>query len=158
MLATFFLMLREGLEAALVVGQPPAVYRDDHARPGRLASIGIGIVALVAACGGGTQSPGPVASLAAGTYAVEAKEYSFAPSTIAVPAGEVTFQVKNGGQEEHEFEIFQGESVVDEIEGLAPGLTKNLTVTLAAGDYQFKCLLNGHDQLGMTGTLTVTGS
>jgi uncharacterized cupredoxin-like copper-binding protein len=39
-----------------------------------------------------------------------------------------------------------------------PGLTKDLTVTLAAGEYQFKCLLNGHDQLGMTGTLTVSES
>ena len=68
-----------------------------------------------------------------------------------MPAGEVTFQVKNTGTEEHEFEIFQGETVVDEIEGLVPGLTKDLTVTLAAGDYTFKCLLNGHDALGMTG-------
>jgi iron uptake system component EfeO len=96
--------------------------------------------------------------MAAGTVAVEAKEYSFTPSTISVPAGEVTFQVKNSGTEEHEFEIFQGETVVDEIEGLVPGLTLDLTVPLTAGEYQFKCLLNGHDQLGMTGTLTVTGS
>ena len=134
------------------------------ARPARLATFGLGIAAILAACGGGgasTSGPGasvPAASLPAGTYAVEAKEYSFTPSTISVPAGEVTFQVKNTGIEEHEFEIFQGDTVVDEIEGLVPGLTKDLTVTLAAGDYQFKCLLNGHDALGMTGTLTVTGS
>ena len=38
-----------------------------------------------------------------------------------------------------------------------PGLTKDLTVTLEAGDYTFVCKLNGHDQLGMKGTLTVTG-
>jgi uncharacterized cupredoxin-like copper-binding protein len=47
--------------------------------------------------------------------------------------------------------------VVDEIEGLVPGLAKELTVTLAAGDYTFKCKLSGHDQLGMKGTLTVNG-
>ena len=74
-----------------------------------------------------------------------------------MPAGEVTFRVRNAATEEHEFEIFQGETVVDEIEGLVPGLTKDLTVTLAAGDYTFMCKLNGHDQLGMKGTLTVTG-
>ena len=133
------------------------------ARPARLATVGLGLAALLAACGGGTASSGPggsvpAASLPAGTYAVEAKEYSFTPSTISVPAGEVTFRVKNTGVEEHEFEIFQGETVIDEVEGLVPGLTKDLTVTLAAGDYTFLCKLNGHDQLGMKGTLTVTGS
>lgn len=133
------------------------------ARPARLVSLALGAAALIAACGGttptsGPGATGPAATLPAGTYAVEAKNYSFTPSTISVPAGEVTFQITNAGTEEHEFEIFKGDTVVDEIEGLVPGLTKDLTVTLAAGDYQFKCLLNGHDQLGMTGTLTVTGS
>ena len=129
------------------------------ARPARLATFGLGIAAVLAACGGGgTQSSGPAASLPAGTIAVEATNYAFTPSTISVPAGEVTFRVKNTGTEEHEFEIFLGETVVDEIEGLVPGLTKDLTVPLAAGEYQFKCLLNGHDQLGMTGTLTVIGN
>jgi iron uptake system component EfeO len=128
------------------------------ARPARLATFGLSMAAMLAACGGTTSSSGPAASLPEGTIAVEATNYAFTPSTISVPAGEVTFQVKNAGTEEHEFEIFQGDTVVDEIEGLVPGLTKDLTVTLAAGDYQFKCLLNGHDQLGMIGTLTVTGS
>lgn len=133
------------------------------ARPARLVSLALGAAALIAACGGttptsGPGATGPAATLPAGTYAVEAKNYSFTPSTISVPAGEVTFQITNAGTEEHEFEIFKGDTVVDEVEGLVPGLTKDLTVTLAAGDYQFKCLLNGHDQLGMTGTLTVTGS
>jgi iron uptake system component EfeO len=132
-------------------------------RSARLARISaaVGAVALVAAaCGpaspgaSGGSSAAP-ATGAPGTVAVEAKEYTFTPSTISVPAGAVTFTVKNTGTEEHEFEIFKGEAVVDEIEGLVPGLTKNLTVTLAAGDYAFMCKLNGHDQLGMKGTLTV---
>jgi iron uptake system component EfeO len=121
------------------------------------AVIGAVVVALVAGCGAGDSSgaPSTPAALPSGTVAVEAREYEFTPSTLTVPAGEVTFSVRNAGNEEHEFEIFQGETVVDEIEGLVPGLTKPLTVTLAAGSYTFKCLLNGHDQLGMTGTLTV---
>jgi uncharacterized cupredoxin-like copper-binding protein len=124
-----------------------------------LASLGLAAAAAFAACGGGNpQSSGPAASLQAGTYAVEAKEYAFTPSTLSVPAGEVTFQVHNAGTQEHEFEIFQGDTVKDEVEGLVPGLTKTLTVPLEPGEYTFKCLLNGHDQLGMTGTLTVTGS
>jgi iron uptake system component EfeO len=128
------------------------------ARPARLASFGLGLAALLAACSGTNPSSGPAASLPEGTVAVEATNYAFTPSTISVPAGEVTFRVRNAANEEHEFEIFEGETVVDEVEGLVPGLTKDLTVTLAAGDYTFVCKLNGHDQLGMKGTLTVTGS
>jgi len=135
------------------------------ARHARLASLAVGAAAVLAACGTNPASSGPggsgaAASLAPGTFAVEAKEYQFTPSTLSVPAGEVTFQIHNAGTQEHEFEIFQGDTVVDEIEGILPGQTKELTPTepLAAGEYTFKCLLNGHDALGMTGTLTVTGS
>ena len=141
------------------------------ARPAFVASIGLGAALAIAACGGTTPTsapatsvPGgsqPAGSAAAGVISVEAKEYSFTPSAITVPAGDVTFQVKNAGTEEHEFEIFRGDTVVDEIEGLVPGLTLDLKVPadkLPPGDYTFKCLINGHDQLGMTGTLTVTGS
>jgi iron uptake system component EfeO len=123
--------------------------------PAALATVAL----VLAACGGGSGgSAAPPTALAPGVVAVEAKEYQFRPSTLTVPAGSVTFSVKNAGTEEHEFEIFEGETVVDEIEGLVPGLTKDLTVTLEAGAYTFACKLNGHDQLGMKGTLTVTGS
>ena len=123
-----------------------------------LASLGLATAAVLAACGGGAPpSSGPAASLPEGTYGVEAREYSFTPSAVAVPAGEVTFQVRNAGTQEHEFEILQGETVVGEVEGLVPGLTKTLTLPLEAGTYQYMCKLNGHDQLGMKGTLTVTG-
>jgi plastocyanin len=129
-----------------------------------LASACLGTAAVIAACSGTPASSGPdgsgtAASLPPGTYSVEAKEYAFTPSSLSIPAGDVTFRVHNAGTQEHEFEIFQGETVVDEIEGLVPGLTLELTVPAAdlpPGEYSFKCKLNGHDQLGMHGTLTVT--
>lgn len=122
------------------------------------ATVALASVAFVAAaCGGNTGSAAPVV-VPSGAFSVEAKDYEFSPATLTVPAGAVTFAVRNGGTQEHEFEIFKGETVVDEIEGLVPGLTKTLTVTLAAGEYTYLCKLNGHDQLGMKGTLTVTGS
>jgi iron uptake system component EfeO len=129
------------------------------ARPvGRLGATTLAIAFGLGACGGGTgASVAPATAPPSGTVLVEAKDYAFTPSTITVPAGAVTFSVRNAGNEEHEFEIFKGEAVVDEIEGLVPGLTKNLSVTLEAGEYTFMCVLNGHDQLGMKGTLTVTG-
>jgi len=116
----------------------------------------LGLAAALAACAGTSPSSGPATVLPSGVIAVEAKEYQFTPSAITVPAGSVTFSVRNAGTQEHEFEVFKGDQVVDEVEGIVPGLTKDATVALAAGDYTFMCKLNGHDQLGMKGTLTVT--
>ena len=118
----------------------------------------LALAAAFAACGGGTTpTAGPVTPVPSGVLAVEAKEYAFTPSTITVPAGSVTFSIKNVGTQEHELEILQGDQVVSKVEAIAAGLTKDATVTLAAGEYTFLCKLNGHDQLGMKGTLTVTG-
>jgi iron uptake system component EfeO len=112
------------------------------------------ILVAVAACSGAAgESDAPADGP---TVAVSAIEYDFEPSTITVPAGDVTFEVTNDGSEEHEFEIFEGETVVDEVEGLVPGLSRSLTVALEAGDYTFVCKLADHEEQGMTGTLTVT--
>lgn len=121
------------------------------------AATALALSLALAACQGGAGPSVAPTALPSGVVAVEAEEYAFTPSTLTVPAGEVTFSVKNGGTEEHEFEVFKGETVVDEVEGLVPGLTKPLTVTLEAGEYTYMCKLNGHDILGMKGTITVTG-
>jgi plastocyanin len=120
-----------------------------------LAAVAVSVA--VAGCAGQAASAAPATPVPSGVVVVEAKDFAFTPSTISVPAGAVTFSVKNVGSQEHEFEIFKGETVVNEIEGLVPGLSKNLTLTLETGDYTFLCKLNGHDQLGMKGLLTVTG-
>lgn len=122
-------------------------------RPALLAVIVLG--AGVAGCGGAAPASAPPPP--SGAVVVEAGEYKFTPATLTVGAGQVTFYVRNAGTDEHEFEIFKGDQVIDEIEGLVPGLAKSLTVTLEAGDYTYVCKINGHDQLGMKGTLTVTG-
>jgi iron uptake system component EfeO len=70
----------------------------------------------------------------------------------------VTFKVKNTGVAQHEFEIFQGSQVIDEIEGLVPGLEKELKVDLAPGDYTIVCKLPGHEEAGMKATLTVVAA
>lgn len=114
------------------------------------------LAAIAAACSAGapTGSATPVPS---GVVAVAASEFKFEPATLTVPAGTVTFGIHNKGNIEHEFEIFKGEQVVDEIEGLLPGQTKDLTVTLEPGEYRYVCKLAGHEDSGMHGTLTVTG-
>ncbi len=124
----------------------------------RRAVIRLGVAAAavtaVAACAGST-SPGASSAPSAAVVEVTARDYAFDPSAISVAPGPVTFRVENTGSEEHEFEIFRGDIVVDEIEGLVPGLARDLTVTLAAGEYTFVCKLADHEQRGMQGTLTV---
>jgi iron uptake system component EfeO len=89
------------------------------------------------------------------TVAIDAHEFAFDPSSVVVEAGTVTFAVTNSGTVEHELEILDGERVVDEVEGLVPGLTRDLTVTLAPGRYRYVCRIAGHEAAGMQGTLTV---
>jgi high-affinity iron transporter len=130
--------------------------------PATTAAATLVIALFLAACSGGGAStaaaPGGASAGSGPTVKVGASEYEFDPDTITVAAGQVTFEVTNNGTEEHEFELFKGDIVVDELEGLVPGLTRTLPVTLEAGDYTFACKLAGHDLAGMTGTLTVTGS
>jgi iron uptake system component EfeO len=129
-------------------------------RPARLAIVGFGLLAVLAACGGSgtTPSSGPAASLPAGTLIVEAKEYSFTPPTLSAPTGDVTFSVTNAGNENHEFEVMTGDQSLAKIASFSRGTTQAVTVSLEPGTYTFVCRLNGHDQIGMKGTLTVTGS
>lgn len=118
----------------------------------RLATaIALGV--LTAGC---SMSASPSGLAGSAPVIVRASEYRFDPSAMSVPAGAVTFRVENVGTVEHEFEIFEGEQVVDEIEGLVPGLSRDLTVILEAGDYTYVCKLPGHEEAGMTGHLTVT--
>lgn len=122
-----------------------------------IAAAAVLVVGLIAGCSAAA-SPTPAGSAPAGTILVTTSEYKFAPATLTAPAGSVTFRITNNGAETHEFEIFQGETVVDEVEDIVPGITRDLTLTMAPGAYTFVCVLNGHDALGMKGTLTITGS
>jgi len=119
----------------------------------------LAILALAAAaCGGTSPTRGPATPVPSGVVVIEAKEYNFTPDAVTVSAGTVTFAVSNNGTENHEFEVLAGEQSLGKIGSFAREQTRDLTLTLDAGAYTFTCKLNGHDQLGMKGTLTVTGA
>jgi high-affinity iron transporter len=122
-----------------------------------VAAATVAAIAVVLAAGcAPTAATSPLpASAAPAPIQVTATEYAFTPAALTAKAGTVTFHVTNGGTQTHEFEIFKGETVVDEIEDLVPGLSRDLTVRLDPGEYTFICALDGHDALGMKGTLTV---
>ena len=129
-------------------------------RPMALASLGLAVVLALGGCGGASTTSAPSGAptaLPSGVVALSAREYEFTPGTVTVPAGEVTFDVTNAGTENHEFEVLAGDQSLAKIDAFARGETKQLTVDLPAGTYTFVCRLNGHDVLGMKGTLTVSG-
>jgi uncharacterized cupredoxin-like copper-binding protein len=91
-------------------------------------------------------------------------------------AGSITFTAKNDGTITHELYVFQtdlapdqlpvaegkvqedveGVEFVSEVEDIAPGTSKPMTVDLAVGDYVVLCNIPGHYEAGMRAPFTVT--
>jgi hypothetical protein len=89
--------------------------------------------------------------------AVRLSEWKVELSRGSVPAGPVTFTVTNAGTIPHAFEI-EGRGIEREVEQVAPGGTRTLTLSLRAGSYEVYCPVGGdsHKKLGMVTTLAVT--
>jgi plastocyanin len=99
------------------------------------------------ASGGGTGSAGtPAATVKQGPSG----QYVFSPSKLSVTKGQ-TIDVKDVGTIAHTFTIQgKGIDVVNQA-----GQSQQVKIDLAPGTYTFIC--NFHVNLGMQGTLTVTG-
>jgi uncharacterized cupredoxin-like copper-binding protein len=129
-------------------------------------------------------SSGPTSAAGATTVAVTLQEWSVLPASTSAAAGSVTFQVMNTGpDDEHEFVVLKtdldagalpvdangavtedgaGIVVVNEIEGIPVGETKELSVTLDAGKYVLLCNIydetekEAHYKMGMRIAFDVT--
>jgi uncharacterized cupredoxin-like copper-binding protein len=79
-------------------------------------------------------------------------EFRFKLSKLRVPAGVVTFVVRNTGHLPHDFKIAGKRTKL-----LQPGKSQTLKVTFGKrGAYRFLCTVTGHAAAGMKGTLKVT--
>lgn len=101
----------------------------------------------------------PAASAAGGsgggastTINATEKDFAVALDNSSVPAGSVTFKIKNDGPSPHNISIKELKKTSDNIDG---GKTGQFTVNLPAGTYTVICDIPGHEQLGMKTTLTV---
>jgi len=92
-------------------------------------------------------------------------------SPASVPAGKITFTVKNSGTIKHEMVVLKAtptdltigadgkvseSSSAGEVGEVEVGKTKSGTLDLAAGTYEIVCNIKDHYKLGMHATLTVT--
>ncbi|HYY09077.1 MAG TPA: multicopper oxidase domain-containing protein [Actinomycetota bacterium] len=95
---------------------------------------------------------------AAKTIDVRLSEFVIEPSSLDAEAGRpVRLSISNEGSAPHTFAVVT-EARTFETPTIAPGDTATLDVpALDAGSYEVKCTVPGHDNLGMTATLSVGG-
>ena len=125
----------------------------------------LGVFAGCGAGGGGGQaskassantkgSTGPVVK----TIEVKESEFKLDPAKITLnKPGTYTFKAVNSGSTTHALEI-EGKGVEEETEGIDPGQSAELKVSLKPGKYEIYCPVDGHKEQGMEGTVTVKGS
>lgn len=97
---------------------------------------------------------------------VTLSEYKIVLDTTSIPAGPVTFAIKNTGSLTHAFllepagarnEPFELNGKKSQTGDIAAGETATLEWTIdSAGEYQLTCYTPGHFEQGMTTTFTVT--
>jgi uncharacterized cupredoxin-like copper-binding protein len=86
---------------------------------------------------------------------IDETEYKLDPSDATVKAGSVTFAVTNSGKTTHNLEI-EGNGIEEQgTDDLSPGSSGDLTVDLKPGTYTIYCSIDGHEDLGMKGSVTV---
>ena len=122
--------------------------------------IPIAVLALAGCGGDGDDSGGrtTTSAAAAGTpVTMSLADFALEPKTVQLEAaGTYTFMVTNDGQTTHALEI-EGNGVEEESDTLSPGDSGEVTVELAAGEYELYCPIDGHRANGMEGTLVVAG-
>lgn len=87
----------------------------------------------------GTSTPG--ASADARAVAVKATDTACTLSATTAPAGKLHFSITNGGTKVNEFYLLgaDGARVVGEMEDISPGVSRELSVVVAAGTYTTAC-------------------
>jgi uncharacterized cupredoxin-like copper-binding protein len=108
--------------------------------------------------GGATQASTTGGGAAGGGQTVDmtAVDFKFNPSDPSVKSGNVTFDLKNDGQQPHSLEIEDVNGQDQELEGdVSPGQSGTLSVNLPPGKYEFYCPVDSHKEMGMEGEITV---
>jgi uncharacterized cupredoxin-like copper-binding protein len=128
------------------------------------------LVAMLAAAGVATALVAK-AGAAAKTDRVTLSEFKVSPSPKSIAHGRVTFIVSNRGDMEHELIVIRTskraarlpvsggraseKGAVGEVEDIAAGRSKRLSLNLRRGHYVLLCNLPGHYRSGMRADFTV---
>jgi plastocyanin len=88
------------------------------------------------------------------SLSADASAIKFDKTKLEAPAGKVTIDMKNPSPLQHNVAI-SGNGVDEAGEVVGQGGTSTVTADLKPGKYTFFCTVDGHEQAGMKGTLTV---
>lgn len=131
--------------------------------------VAVMLAALAALAPVGGASAAPAAGQAK-VVTVTLSEWKLVPSLKRIPAGKVTFVIRNGGKLVHELVLTRTDAASGKlpvsngiakvkalatIRNLAPGQTRRVTVTLRTGKYVLLCNLPAHYQSGQYAGLVV---
>ena len=122
--------------------------------------IGAAALALVACSPqAGDRTAPPSAEAAADAVAISVADFMIEPADVTAAGPTITFEVTNDGPTPHNFTVrSEADEVVAATADLSAGESETLDAELEPGTYTIFCSLAGHESLGMSGTLTVTGS
>ncbi len=126
-----------------------------YASPGaEVAAAGSGTPADVAQADAKPAPAGGGAAAGAGAeQKVVAKDLSFAPTALTIPAGaDAVVDLSNEGALPHNFAIDQLK-INQNLDAGAKDI--KVTINAPAGTYEYYCNIPGHKEAGMVGTLTV---
>jgi plastocyanin len=130
------------------------------------------VLLVVAGCGGGDDNNSSTTTSTATTPATTSTSttpskastlnleadpggnLSFNKKALSASAGKVTIDMKNPSPVQHNVAI-KGDGVDETGPVVSSGGTSKVTADLKAGTYTFYCSVDGHEQAGMKGTLTV---
>lgn len=128
----------------------------------RTAAVALSAVVVLAV---GTTAGAALAAPAKATVRVQLMDMMVMPSTSRVPAGTVTFVVKNTGKLKHNFVVLKTSlapsklmmmdsramesGLVGKTPVFGPGQTRRLTLTQKPGKYVLLCNVAGHYMAGM---------
>ncbi len=105
-----------------------------------------------AAAEGSSAATGPIVE----TIQIKETDFELEPSEITLDkAGTYAFEAENSEEDDtHALEI-EGNGIEAKTEDLEPGQSAELRVDLKPGTYEIYCPVDGHEDLGMKGTITV---
>ena len=116
-------------------------------------SLLLGILAL--SLGGCGDAGAPVRERG-DAFTLTLDDYLIRPQEVRVPKGRrMTVTVINQGRLGHTFRIRSVNHTVLRIATIKPGERGSRSFQLAAGNYTMFCAIANHEELGMSGTLTV---